>query len=49
MHSEGQIRKAIKPLVELYGEINMSDVKKMISDVLDFDADDKKKIKNTKW
>ena len=45
MHSEGEIRKAIKPLVELYGEINMSDVKKKISDVLDFDADDIKKSK----
>lgn len=41
MHTEGEIRKAIKPLVELYGEINMSDVKEKISGVLEFDDEDK--------
>lgn len=41
MHTEGQIRQVIKPLVEQYGEINMSDVKRIISEYLNFDDEDR--------
>lgn len=40
MHTEGDIRRAIKPLVEMYGELDTSGVKQHLDEVLDFDSDD---------
>lgn len=42
MHSEGQIRVAIKPLIEMYGELTTSEVKQKIEEVLVLDDEDKK-------
>lgn len=39
-HSEGEIRKAVKVLVDAYGELTTSEVKKCLEDVLTFDAED---------
>lgn len=40
MHTEAQIRVAIKPLIELYGKMTTSEVKQHLEEVLDYDADD---------
>lgn len=39
-HTEAQIRRAIKPLLTVYGELNTSEVKKLLHTVLSFDAED---------
>lgn len=41
MHSENEIRRAIRPLLELYGELNTSQIKEKLEEVLDFDDEDK--------
>lgn len=41
-HTEAQIRRAIKPLLTVYGELNTTEVKNLLHTVLTFDADDKK-------
>lgn len=43
MHTEGQIRAAIRPLIEYYGELTTSEVKKRIEEVLTLDEDDMKR------
>ncbi|MFV0441661.1 MAG: DUF3883 domain-containing protein [Lachnospirales bacterium] len=42
MHTESQIRRAIKPLLDVYGELSTSEVKQKLDTVLTFDIDDKK-------
>lgn len=42
MHTEAEIRRAIKPLLDKYGQLNTSEVKKKLNEVLVFDDDDKK-------
>ena len=39
-HTEAQIRRAIKPLLTVYGELNTTEVKSLLDTVLTFDADD---------
>lgn len=39
-HTEAQIRRAIKPLLTVYGELNTTEVKNLLHTVLTFDADD---------
>ena len=39
-HTEAQIRRAIKPLLTVYGELNTTEVKKFLDTVLTFDAED---------
>lgn len=39
-HTEAQIRRAIKPLLTVYGELNTSEVKNLLHTVLPFDAED---------
>lgn len=39
-HTEAQIRRAIKPLLTVYGELNTSEVKKLLHTVLDFSEED---------
>ncbi|MCK0202184.1 DUF3883 domain-containing protein [Ornithobacterium rhinotracheale] len=39
-HTEAQIRRAIKPLLTVYGELNTSEVKNLLHTVLTFDAED---------
>ena len=39
-HTEAQIRRAIKPLLTVYGELNTSEVKSLLHKVLTFDAED---------
>lgn len=41
MHTESQIRRAIKPLLDVYGELSTSEVKQKLDTVLTFDIDDK--------
>lgn len=41
MHTEGQIRAAIRPLIEMYGELTTSEIKQQIEEVLILDDDDK--------
>lgn len=41
MHTEAEIRKAIKPLLDKYGELNTSEVKQLLHEVLVYDDDDK--------
>lgn len=45
MHTESEIRRAIKPLLDKYGELNTSEVKKKLNEVLVFDEEDKKMSK----
>lgn len=40
-HTEAQIRRAIKPLLTIYGELNTTEVKELLDTVLIFDDDDK--------
>lgn len=40
MHTEGEIRASIKPLVELYGELTTTEVKTLLPTVLEFDDED---------
>lgn len=42
MHTEGQIRVAIRPLIEMYGELTTSEIKQKIEEVLVLDEEDKK-------
>jgi hypothetical protein len=39
-HSEAEIRRAIKPLLTVYGELNTTEVKKLLHTVLDFSDED---------
>jgi hypothetical protein len=39
-HTEAQIRRAIKPLLTVYGELNTSEVKKLLDTVLKFSVED---------
>jgi Domain of unknown function (DUF3883) len=39
-HTEAQIRRAIKPLLTVYGELNTSEVKKLLDTVLEFSEED---------
>lgn len=41
-HTEAQIRRAIKPLLTVYGELNTTEVKSLLDTVLTFDSEDKK-------
>jgi hypothetical protein len=41
-HTEAEIRRAIKPLLTVYGELNTSEVKKLLHTVLEFSEEDKK-------
>lgn len=41
MHSEAEIRRAIKPLLDKYGQLNTSEVKQKLNEVLVFDEEDK--------
>lgn len=41
MHSEGDIRKAVRLLLDKYGEINITEVKEMLHEVLEYDEEDK--------
>lgn len=41
MHTEAEIRRAIKPLLDKYGQLNISEVKQRLGEVLVFDEDDK--------
>lgn len=39
-HTEGEIRRAIKPLLTVYGELNTSEVKRLLHTVLEFSEED---------
>lgn len=41
MHSEAEIRRAIKPLLDKYGELSTTEVKQKLDEVLVYDEDDK--------
>lgn len=41
-HTEAEIRRAIKPLLTVYGELNTSEVKKLLHTVLEFSEEDNK-------
>ena len=41
MHTEAEIKQAIKPLVEKYGALTTTGVKELLSTVLVFDDEDK--------
>ena len=41
MHSEAEIRRAIKPLLDRYGQLTTSEVKQRLDEVLVFDDEDK--------
>lgn len=41
MHSEAEIRRAIKPLLDKYGQLTTSEVKQKLNEVLNFDDEDK--------
>lgn len=40
MHSEAEIRRAIKPLLDKYGQLNTNEVKQRLNEVLIFDIED---------
>ena len=39
-HTEAQIRRAIKPLLTVHGELNTTEIKNLLHTVLNFDAED---------
>lgn len=41
MHTEAEIRKAIRPLLDKYGELNTSEIKQKLNELLIYDDDDK--------
>ncbi len=41
MHTEAEIRKAIRPLLDKYGELDTSEIKKRLHEVLVYDDEDK--------
>ncbi len=41
MHTEAEIRKAIRPLLDKYGELDTSEIKQRLEEVLVYDDDDK--------
>ena len=41
MHSEAEIRRAIKPLLDRYGQLTISEIKQKLEEVLVFDNEDK--------
>lgn len=41
MHSEYEIRRAIRPLLDKYGELNTTEIKNKLEEVLIYDEDDK--------
>lgn len=47
-HTEAEIRKAIKPLLTVYGELNTSEVKTLLHTVLEFSEEDKMPSKTRK-
>jgi len=40
-HTEAQIRRAIKPLLTVHGELDTSEVKKLLHTVLEFDDEER--------
>jgi hypothetical protein len=40
-HTEAEIRRAVKTLLTVYGELNTSKVKKLLHTVLEFSEEDK--------
>lgn len=40
-HTESEIKRAIKPLLSIYGELNTSEVKELLHTVLEFSEEDK--------
>lgn len=48
MHSEAEIRRAIKPLLDKYGQLNTSEIKQKLNEVLVFDEEDKVMSKTRK-
>jgi hypothetical protein len=48
MHSENDIRKAVRILVEKYGELTTSELKEKMPEVIEYDADDLKKSSTRK-
>lgn len=40
MHNESEIRKAIRPLLDKYGELNTSEIKEKLEEVLIYDEED---------
>ncbi len=40
MHTEAEIRRAIKPLLDRYGQLTTSEVKEKLNEVLVFDNED---------
>lgn len=45
MHTEAEIRRAIKPLLDKYGQLNTSQIKQKLEEVLTFDEEDKEMSK----
>lgn len=43
MHSEGDIRKAVRLLLDKYGELNVTEVKNKLHEVLEYDQEDREK------
>mgnify|MGYP000708408840 CR=1 FL=1 len=41
MHSEGDIRKSVRLLLDKYGEINVTEAKELLHEVLEYDDEDK--------
>lgn len=39
-HTEAEIRRAIKPLLTAYGELDTTEVKRLLHTVMEFDAED---------
>lgn len=48
MHTEAEIRRAIRPLLDKYGQLNTSEVKQRLAEVLVFDDEDKVMSKTRK-
>lgn len=40
MHTEEQLRRAIRPLLELYGELTTTEVKNKLGEFVDYDDED---------
>ena len=44
MHTEPEIRRAIKPIIEKYGQLNTTELKSILAEYIEYDEEDLKEL-----
>ena len=44
MHTEPEIRRAIKPIIEKYGQLNTTELKSILAEYIEYDEEDLKEF-----